>query len=70
MPKFFGYVNKIEYHNKYRQSDLALEKYWVTQCGWLWLCTPVSIGTTLTNLWKLFYYGVKIEHHVKFIGIR
>ena len=29
--KFFGSVNDVDSHNKSRQSDLALEKYWVTQ---------------------------------------
>ena len=27
MFKFFGYVNEVDYHNKSRQSDLALEKF-------------------------------------------
>ena len=28
------------------------------------------MGMTITNFWKLFRYGVKIEHHEKLIGIR
>ena len=36
-------VNEVDSHNKSRQSDLALEKQWVTQCGWLRLCTAVSM---------------------------
>ena len=32
-------VNEVDSHNKSRQSYLALEKWWVTQFGWLWLCT-------------------------------
>ena len=36
-------VNEVDYYNKSRQSVLALEKWWVTQCGWLWLCTTVAI---------------------------
>ena len=31
-------VNEVDSHNKSRQSDLALEKWWVTQCGWMRLC--------------------------------
>ena len=26
-------VNEVDSHNKSRQSDLALEKWWVTQCS-------------------------------------
>ena len=28
-------VNEVDSHNKSRKSDLALEKWWVTQCVWL-----------------------------------
>ena len=49
---------------------MSLEKFWVTQCGWLRLCTTVAMGTTITNLWKLFRYGVKRYHYEKLIGIR
>ena len=56
-------------HNKSRQSDLVLEKFWVTQCGWIILCTPVAMGTTITNCWKPFCYGVKRDHYNTFIGI-
>ena len=63
-------VNEVDSHNKSRQSDLALEKWWVNQCGWLRLCTSVAMGMTITNCWKLFLYGVKREHYDKLIGIR
>ena len=39
-------VNPIIYK---RQYDLALEKFWVTQCGWIRLCTTVSMLMTITN---------------------
>ena len=70
MYKSFGYINEVEYHNKPRQSDLDLEKLWVTQCGWLRLCTPFSIRMTITNCWKLFSYRVRKDHYEKLIGIR
>ena len=35
MYKFFGYVNEVGPHNKQMYSDLALEIFWVTQCGWI-----------------------------------
>ena len=70
MSKQFSAVNEVDSHNKSRRSDLALEKWWVTQCGWLRLCTTVAMGVTITNCWKLFRYGVKREHYDKLIGIR
>ena len=44
--------------------------WWVTQCGWLRLCTTVDMGITITNFWKLFHYGVKRDQYEKLIGIR
>ena len=70
MSKCFGSVNEVDSHNKSRQSDLALERFWVTQYSWLRLCTTVSIGMKITNFWKLFCYGVKRDHYDKFISIR
>ena len=52
------------------QSDLALENFWVTQCGWVRLCTTVAMRMAITNCWKLFRYGVKRDHHENLIGIR
>ena len=68
--KFFGLVNKVDSYNKSRQSDVTLEKLWVTQCGWIRLFTTIAMGTTITNSWKLFCYGVKTDRYNKFIGIR
>ena len=68
--KFFGSFNEVVSQNKYRQSDPALEKFWVMQYGWLRLCTTVAMGITITNCWKLFRYGVKRNHYNKFMGIR
>ena len=70
MPKFFVFVNEVDSHNNSRQSDLVLEKFWVPQCGWIWFCTTVVMGMTITNCWKLFHYGIKRENYYKFIGIR
>ena len=70
MYKFFGSVNEVESHNKSRQSDSSLEKFWVAQCIWLCLCTTVHMGMTITNCWKLFCYGVKRDCCEKSIGIR
>ena len=47
--RFFSAVNEVDSHKKTRQSDLALEKWLVTQCGWMRLCKTVSMGMTITN---------------------
>ena len=62
MSKFFSTVNDFDSYNKSRKSVLALDKFWVTQCCWLQLCMTVAMGTTITNCWKLFFYGVKRDH--------
>ena len=63
-------VNEVDPHNKSRQSDLALEKWWVTQCVWLRLCTTFAMGININNCWELFRYGVKRDYYDKLIGIR
>ena len=70
MSNFFGAVNEVDSHNKFRHSDIAMEKFLVTQCGWLRLCTTVPMGMTITNCWKLFCYGFKRNHFNKYISIR
>ena len=70
MSKFFGLVNEVESHNKSRQSDIVMDKFWAKQCYWLWLYNNVSTRMKITNSWKLFRYGVKRKHYEKFIGIR
>ena len=47
MYKFFVYVNEVESHKKSIEYNLALENYWVTQCGWMWLCTTVDMVMTI-----------------------
>ena len=70
MSKLFGSINEVDYHRKSRQSDLALEKYWFTQCGWIRLCKTVAMGMTINNFWKIFRYGVKRDHYDKLFGTR
>ena len=70
MSKLFRSVNEIDPHKKSRQLDLALENYWVTQCGWIWSCNIFDNGMNLTSLLKLFHYGVKREYHEKYVGMR
>ena len=70
MSKNKSSVNEVDSHNKAIQSYLALEKWWVTQCGWVRLCTTVAMEMTINNCWKLFRYWVKRDHYEKLIGIR
>ena len=51
MSKFFALVNEVDSYTKSRQSYIALEKFWVTQYGWLRLCTTVAMRMTITNCW-------------------
>ena len=43
MSKFFRSVNEVESHKKPRQSDSALEKFCIPQCGWRKLCKTVAV---------------------------
>ena len=70
MSKLFGSINEVYPHKKSRQSDLSLEKFWVSQVDWTQLFTTVAMETTINNSWKLFCYRVKIYNYEKKIGIK
>ena len=70
MSKFFGLVDEVDSHNNSHQLDFALDKFWVTHCGWLRLCTTIAMGTMINNGWKLFFHGIKRYQYDKFIRIR
>ena len=38
--RYFNACNEIDNHNRMRQSDLSLDKYWVAQSGYLDLRLP------------------------------
>ena len=42
--RYFNAFNAIDNHNRMQQSDLSLEKYWVTQSGYFCLVTNVALG--------------------------
>ena len=42
--RYFNDCNAIDNQNRMRQSDLALDKYWVTQSGYFRLSTTVTLG--------------------------
>ena len=56
---FYKDSNLIDMHNQVRQSELALEKKWVTQCGYFRLATTL-IGISVVDCWKLARYQDKI----------
>ena len=68
--KLFVYINKVESHTKYIHSELALEKYWVDKCGWMWLCTTLAMVMTIKISWKLFSYGINRDYYDKLFGIK
>ena len=70
MSMYFGEVNEIDSHNKPSQSDLSLEKFFVTLCGWLRLCMTVAMGMSINNFWKPFSCGFRRDLYDKLIGIR
>ena len=41
-----------------RQSDLDLEKYWVSQSGYFILVTSVTLGVGITDGKLLYCHGV------------
>ena len=41
-----------------RQSDLSLEKYWVTQSGYFRIATTVALGMGITDGKLLYCHGV------------
>ena len=56
--RYFNACNAIDNHDRVRQSDLALEKYWVTQSGYFRLATTVALGMGITDGKLLFCHGV------------
>ena len=68
MSKYFVYVSYGDSNKKLWQFDLVLETFWVTQCGWIRLCTTVDMLMTIINCWKLFHYMVKRDKYDELIS--
>ena len=56
--RYFNACNAIDNHNRMQQSDLSLEKYWVTQSGYFRLATTVALGMGITDGKLLYCHGV------------
>ena len=55
--RYFNACNAIGNHTRIRWSDLALDKYWVTQSGHFRLATKLALGMGITD-GKLLYCHV------------
>ena len=56
--RYSNSCNSIDNHNIMRQSDLSLEKYWVTQSGHFRISTRVALGVGITYGELLYCHGV------------
>ena len=56
--RYFNACNAIDNHNRMRQSDTLLEKYWVTQSGYSRLATTLALGMVITDGKLLYCHGV------------
>ena len=56
--RYVSACNAIDNPNRMRQSDLALEKYWITQSGYFRLATAVALGMGITDGNLLYCHGV------------
>ena len=56
--RYFNACNTIDNHNRMRQSDISLEKYWVTQSGYFRLVTTVALGMGIADGKLLYCHGV------------
>ena len=61
---YFNACNAIYNHNSIRKSDLALDKYWVTQSDYFTLATTVTLGMGITD-GKLLYCRGVVEGNVE-----
>ena len=55
----FNACNTIDNHNRTGQSEIDLEKCWVTHSGYFRLATIVALGMEITNGKILFCHGIK-----------
>ena len=55
---YLNACNAIDNNNRIHKSDLALDKYWVTQNGYFRLATTVKLGMGNTDGSILFCHGV------------
>ena len=67
---YFSDCYAINNHNRMRQFELVLYKYWVTQSGYFRLVTTVALGMGLTDGNLLFCHGISEKSKDKTISMR
>ena len=55
--RYFNACNAIYNHNRMRQYDLLLDKYWVTQSGYFRLAPTMALGVGITDGKLLYCHG-------------
>ena len=55
-------------HNRMSQSELASNKYWVTQSDYFRLATAVALSVDITYGGLLFYHGISDKINGKTIS--
>jgi hypothetical protein len=60
--KYFKDSNAIDSHNQARQSEIALEKHWITHTGWFRIATTL-IGMTVTDCWRAYKHHMPLKKH-------
>ena len=68
--RYFSAYNSIDNQNRIHQSDIALEKYWVTQSGYFRLATTVLMGMGIAVGKILLCHGISDKIKDKYISIR
>ena len=56
--RYLNSCNSIDNNNRMWQSDLVLEKYWVTHSGYFRIATVVKFGMGITDGKLLFCIGI------------
>ena len=57
--RYFNACNTIDNQNRIRKSDIALDKYWVTQSGYFRLANTLALGMGITDGKLLHFHGLK-----------
>ena len=65
---YFKISNKVDRHNHIRQSELALEKVWITQCVFFRILTTI-IGINMTDAWLTYRWHMPASHEHKNVTI-
>jgi len=65
---YFKNSNVIDVLNQSRQFDLALEKHWITQCGFFRVVTTL-FGVTVVDAWRGYMWHLGTNHRHKKIPL-